>query len=55
MAGRPGPPLGLRARTTDDLNGPKDGLHYTKEGYAELGRRFAAKAAELVSKPTPTR
>jgi len=35
---------------TDDLNGPKDDLHYTKEGYEELGRRFAAKAAELVSK-----
>jgi len=33
---------------TDDLNGKKDGLHYTKEGYAELGRRFAAKAIEVV-------
>lgn len=35
---------------TDDLNGPRDGLHYTKEGYAELGKRFAEKAAELVKK-----
>jgi len=35
---------------TDDLNGPKDDLHYTKEGYEELGRRFAAKAIELLSK-----
>ena len=34
---------------TDDLNG-KEGLHYTKEGYAELGRRFAAKAIELIRK-----
>lgn len=33
---------------TDDLNGPKDDLHYTKEGYAELGRRFARKAAEVL-------
>jgi len=35
---------------TDDLNGPKDALHYTKEGYAELGKRFAAKALELLRK-----
>ena len=35
---------------TDDLNGPKDGLHYNKEGYAELGKRFAEKAVELVKK-----
>jgi hypothetical protein len=34
---------------TDDLNGDKDDLHYTKEGYAELGRRFAAKAVELLN------
>lgn len=32
---------------TDDLNGPKDGLHYTKEGYAELGKRFAEAAIKL--------
>jgi len=33
---------------TDDLNGPNNGLHYTKDGYAELGRRFAAKTIELL-------
>ncbi|QDU29494.1 hypothetical protein ETAA8_46050 [Anatilimnocola aggregata] len=32
---------------TDDLNGTHDGLHYNKQGYAELGRRFAARAIEL--------
>jgi hypothetical protein len=35
---------------TDDLNGPSNALHYTKDGYEELGRRFAAKAIELSSK-----
>ena len=35
---------------TDDLNGPNNGLHYTKEGYAELGRRFAEKSLELIRK-----
>ena len=36
---------------TDDLNGPKNLLHYTKpEGYTELGKRFAEKALELTSK-----
>lgn len=34
---------------TDDLNG-KAGLHYTKEGYAELGKRFAARSIELIRK-----
>ena len=34
---------------TDDLNG-KAGLHYTKEGYAELGQRFADRAVGLVRK-----
>lgn len=34
---------------TDDLNG-KEGLHYTKEGYAELGKRFAARSIELIQK-----
>ena len=33
---------------TDDLNGPADDLHYTAEGYEELGRRFAEKAIELI-------
>jgi hypothetical protein len=36
---------------TDDLNGPKNDLHYTKAGYEELGRRFAAKAIELLPRP----
>ncbi len=35
---------------TDDLNGPKDELHYTKKGYRTLGRRFAQKVVELVEK-----
>lgn len=35
---------------TDDMNGPKDGLHYSKEGYAELGKQFAQKAIALVKK-----
>jgi hypothetical protein len=34
---------------TDDLNGPRNGLHYTKEGYVEMGKRFAAKALALVA------
>ena len=33
---------------TDDLNGPKDGLHYDKPGYAELGKRFAEKTIGLL-------
>jgi hypothetical protein len=35
---------------TDDLNGPKNGLHYNKEGYKELGKRFADKSIALVKK-----
>ena len=35
---------------TDDLNGPKNGLHYTKDGYKELGKRFANKSIALVKK-----
>lgn len=35
---------------TDDLNGDKNALHYTKAGYEELGRRFASKAVELLAK-----
>lgn len=36
---------------TDDLNGPKNELHYVKPaGYKELGARFAAKAIELINK-----
>ncbi|MDO9543440.1 MAG: sialate O-acetylesterase [Kiritimatiellia bacterium] len=34
---------------TDDLNGDKNDLHYTKpEGYKILGKRFAEKAIELI-------
>ena len=33
---------------TDDLNGPRDGLHYDKAGYAELGKRFAEKTIALL-------
>jgi hypothetical protein len=36
---------------TDDLNGPNDGLHYNKDGYAELGKRFAEKTIALLKKP----
>ncbi len=35
---------------TDELNGPQNGLHYTKDGYKELGKRFAEKAIELIKK-----
>ena len=34
---------------SDDLNGPKNGLHHTKDGYKELGTRFAEKAIELIN------
>jgi len=34
---------------TDDLNGTNHGLHYTKEGYTELGKRFAEKAIALIN------
>lgn len=39
---------------TDELNGDKNAKHYTREGYAELGRRFAAKAVELIKKQDST-
>lgn len=35
---------------TDDLNGATNALHYTPEGYNELGKRFAARAVELLNK-----
>ncbi len=38
---------------TDDLNGPGNALHYTRPGYAELGKRFAAEAARLQNKGAP--
>jgi hypothetical protein len=40
---------------TDDLNGERNALHYTKDGYAELGRRFAARSIELLKKAPSTR
>ncbi len=33
---------------TDDLNGPKDGLHYSKAGYQTMGERFGAAAVKLI-------
>ena len=35
---------------TDNINGGKAALHYTQKGYAEMGRRFAAKSIELLAK-----
>lgn len=35
---------------TDDLNGAKNDLHLTAEGYRILGERFAAKASELIAR-----
>ena len=37
---------------TDDLNGPKNGLHYPKDGYLEMGKRFADAAVKLIRKNT---
>jgi hypothetical protein len=34
---------------TDDLNGPDDDLHYTKEGYDHFGRRLAQAAIDLIA------
>ena len=36
---------------TDDLNGDNNDLHCTKDGFVELGRRFAAKAVQLLARP----
>jgi len=36
---------------TDDLNGDNDGLHYNREGYVELGKRFAEAAIDLIVQP----
>lgn len=40
---------------TDDLNpdAAGTGLHYSKAGYSELGKRFAAKAIELIRQHEP--
>jgi hypothetical protein len=35
---------------TDDLNGPRNGLHFPAAGYTEMGKRFAEKAITLVNK-----
>jgi len=37
---------------TDDLNGTENGLHYGKNGWKQLGERFAAKAIEMIKSPT---
>jgi hypothetical protein len=37
---------------TDELNGKKNGLHYDKAGYKELGKRFAEKAITLIEAAT---
>ena len=34
---------------TDDLNGPKNDLHYTADGFKKLGKRFADKAVGLIN------
>lgn len=33
---------------TDDLNGDKNDLHYTSDGYDKLGERFASSAIKLI-------
>lgn len=38
----------IRMVDTDDLNGPDDDLHYTRDGYRILGERFAAEAISLI-------
>ena len=37
---------------TDDLNGPDNGLHYGKNGWKQLGQRFADKAIAQLKSPT---
>jgi hypothetical protein len=39
--------------STDDVNGPKDGLHYPPEGYELMGRRMALQAVALIKSKTP--
>ena len=38
---------------TDDLNGKGNALHYTKEGYHVLGKRFAEKSIEQIKRTVP--
>lgn len=33
---------------TDDVNGENNGVHYTRDGYVEFGRRLAEKAIQLL-------
>ncbi len=35
---------------TDDLSEPEDGVHFPRENYPSLGKRFAEKAIELIRK-----
>ena len=35
---------------TDDLNGLDDGIHFPRENYPVLGKRFADKAIEMIDK-----
>jgi hypothetical protein len=35
---------------TDDLNGPTNDLHYTQDGYRELGVRLATEAVALIKR-----
>jgi hypothetical protein len=36
---------------SDDLNGPRNGIHATKDGFVKLGERFAKEAIKLVKTP----
>ena len=36
---------------TDDLNGSRNGIHATKEGFVKMGERFAKEAIRLVKTP----
>ena len=38
---------------TDAINGKGNGLHYSKEGYAQLGERFAEESIRLVKASKP--
>jgi len=40
---------------TDDLSEPEHGVHFPKENYEKLGRRFAEKAIELIRETKSTR
>jgi len=40
---------------TDSVDRPKGNVHYTKKGYAQMGKLFADKAIELLKPSTPAR